>query len=139
MVKLFVGAKGSGKTKRLIDSVNEALNSSSGNVVCVERDDLLRFQLNYKVRLVPASQYGIVGYDAFYGFLAGLCAGDHDISDILVDGTLKIGGSDDFEKLADFLEKVNKLGDMSGTAFTFTISTDVSNLPRRVSEYCNIL
>ncbi len=138
MIKLFVGGKGSGKTKRLIESVNEALETSTGNVVCVERDDLLRFRLSYKVRLVPAGRYGINGYDAFYGFLAGLCAGDHDISDILIDGTLKIGGRD-YNALGEFLEKVNNLGELSSTHFTFTISTELSNLPEKLHEFCELM
>ena len=76
MVKLLVGGKGSGKTKRLIDCVNKALATSKGNVICIEKEDLLRFQLSYKVRLVATDAYGICGYDAFYGMLCGICAGD---------------------------------------------------------------
>ena len=67
MVKLLIGEKGSGKTKRLIAQVNEALETSKGHVICVEKDDLLRYQVSYKVRLLAASNYGICGYDAFYG------------------------------------------------------------------------
>ena len=122
MVKLLIGEKGSGKTKKLIACVDTALSASDGHVVCVEKDDLLRYQISYKVRLLAASNYGISGYDAFYGFLSGLCAGDHDITDILIDATLKIGGRD-YEELAE-------------TKFTFTISTEKANLPARIFEVC---
>lgn len=122
MVKLLIGEKGTGKTKRLIDCVNEALASSNGHVICVEKDDLLRYQVNYKVRLLAASNYGIAGYDAFYGFLSGLCAGDHDVTDILIDATLKIGGRD-YQQLADFLAKIARLGKLTETNFVFTVST----------------
>lgn len=135
MVKLLIGSKGSGKTKRLIEGVNSALASSKGHVVCVEKDDLLRFQVSYKVRLIAASQYCISGYDAFYGLLCGLCAGDHDITDILIDATLRIG-TREYDKLADFLEKVDRLSKLSGTEFTFTISTDKENLPERIFDFC---
>jgi len=136
MVKLLIGEKGTGKTKRLIDCVNDALASSKGNVVCVEKKDLLRFQINYKARLVSADGYGIQGYDAFYGLLSGLCAGDHDITDILVDATLKIGKSEDYAELAAFLKKVACLSKLSDTDFTFTISTDKANLPAEIFECC---
>ncbi len=137
MVKLFIGEKGTGKTKKLIDGVNAALEASKGHVVCVEKDDLLRYQISYKVRLLAASNYGISGYDAFYGFLSGLCAGDHDITDILVDATLKIGGRD-YEALADFLDKIARLSSLTGTQFVFTVSTEKENLPERIFEVCEL-
>lgn len=135
MVKLLIGEKGTGKTKKLIDRVNAALADSKGHVVCVEKDDLLRYQISYKVRLLAASNYGICGYDAFYGFLSGLCAGDHDITDILIDATLKIGGRN-YDELADFLEKVARLSALTETQFTFTVSTEKENLPARIFEIC---
>ncbi len=135
MIKLLIGEKGTGKTKKLINCVNAALEASNGHVVCVEKDDLLRYQISYKVRLLAASNYSIEGYDAFYGFLSGLCAGDHDITDILIDATLKIGGRN-YEELADFLAKIASLSALTGTNFTFTISTEKSNLPARIYEVC---
>ncbi|MBE6717030.1 MAG: hypothetical protein E7573_08925 [Ruminococcaceae bacterium] len=138
MVKLLIGGKGSGKTKKLIASVNDALEASKGHVVCVEKDDLLRYQISYKVRLLAASNYGISGYDAFYGFLSGLCAGDHDITDILIDATLKIGGRD-YDELADFLEKVSRLSSLTETQFTFTVSTEKENLPERIFDVCEAI
>lgn len=135
MIKLLIGEKGTGKTKKLINCVNTALDSSNGHVVCVEQDDLLRYQISYKVRLLAASNYKIEGYDAFYGFLSGLCAGDHDITDILIDATLKIGGRN-YEELADFLVKVANLSKLTGTNFTFTISTEKANLPAKIFEVC---
>ncbi len=138
MVKLLVGGKGSGKTKRLIECVNNALAVSEGNVICVEKADLLRFQLSYKVRLVSTDIYGISGYNAFYGLLCGICAGDHDITDILVDATLKIGG-EDYDELAAFFEKISRLSSVSETNFVFTVSTDIDNLPQRIKKCCEII
>ncbi|MBR0510322.1 MAG: hypothetical protein IJJ85_09400 [Clostridia bacterium] len=137
MVKLLIGEKGSGKTKKLLEYVDSALRNSKGNVVCVEKDDLLRYQVSYRVRLIAASNYGISGYETFYGFLSGLCAGDHDITDILVDATLKIGGRD-YEELAKFLEKISRLSDLTGTVFTFTISTATEKLPEKIFKICTI-
>lgn len=137
MVKLLIGEKGTGKTKRLLENVNTALAESDGHVICVEKDDLLRYQVNYKVRLIAAASYGISGYDAFYGFLSGLCAGDHDVTDILIDATLKIGGRD-YEELASFLEKIARLSELTGTKFTFTISTDKENLSDRIFKCCEV-
>ena len=135
MVKLIIGNKGSGKTKRLIELVNGAVEKSNGNVVCIEKERLLTYDVNYRARLVETDHYGVSGYDAFYGFLCGIVAGDHDITDILVDATLKIGGKD-YEALTNFLEKVAGLSKIAEQDITFTISCDESDLPARVFDFC---
>ena len=135
MISLIIGHKGSGKTKILVDAVNAATERSSGNVVCVEKSNNLTYDVNYRCRLISTDEFSVEGFDAFYGFLSGICAGDRDITDMFVDATFRIGGRD-YEKLADFLEKVNALAELSSTAFTFTISTDVENLPERIFKYC---
>ena len=75
MISIILGHKGAGKTKRLISCVNEAVENSKGNVVCVEKERLLTYNVNYRARLVETDYYGVNGYDAFYGFLAGIVAG----------------------------------------------------------------
>ena len=135
MVKLIIGNKGAGKTKRLIELVNGAVEKSNGNVVCIEKERLLTYNVNYRARLVETDHYDVNGYDAFYGFLCGLVAGDHDITDILVDATLKIGGRD-YEALANFLEKVSVLSKNAEQDITFTISCDESDLPARIFDFC---
>ena len=135
MIYLIIGNKGSGKTKRLIDLVNGAVEKSNGNVVCIEKERLLTYNVNYRARLVETDHYGVSGYDAFYGFLCGIVAGDHDITDILVDATLKIGGRD-YEALADFLENVSNLSKIAEQDITFTVSCDESDLPERIFTFC---
>ena len=135
MVYLILGNKGSGKTKRLIDLVNAAVEKSNGNVVCIEKERLLTYNINYRARLVETDYYGVNGYDAFYGFISGIIAGNHDITDILVDATLKIGGRD-YEDLANFLEKVAELSKVAEQDITFTISCDESELPERIFTFC---
>lgn len=135
MIKLIIGHKGSGKTKRLIEAVNSAVESSNGNVVCVEKERLLTYDINYRVRLVEADHYNVSGYDAFYGFLAGIIAGDHDITDIFVDATLKIGGRD-FDALTAFFKKVDALSKITEQDFIFTVSADEEELPAEIFDFC---
>ncbi len=127
MVKLIVGNKGFGKTKILIDMVHKAAAASNGNVVCVEKGDVLTFDLKHDVRLVNAEAYHLEGFDALYGFLAGLMAGNYDITDIFVDATLRIGGRD----LAQFEAMVQRLVTLLNTNdvnVVFTVSCDASQL-----------
>ena len=135
MIYLIIGNKGSGKTKRLIELVNSAVEKSNGNVVCIEKERLLTYNVNYRARLVETDHYNVSGYEAFYGFLSGIVAGDHDITDVLVDATLKIGGKD-FAALAAFLKKVSELSNIAEQDFTFTISADESDLPEEIFTFC---
>ncbi|MGN0547828.1 MAG: hypothetical protein ACI4I3_10900 [Acutalibacteraceae bacterium] len=135
MVNLIIGNKGSGKTKRLIELVNSAVEKSNGNVVCIEKERLLTYNVNYRARLVETDHYNVSGYEAFYGFLSGIVAGDHDITDVLVDATLKIGGKD-YAALAAFLKKVSELSNIAEQDFTFTISADESDLPEEIFTFC---
>ena len=135
MINLILGHKGSGKTKKLIELVNAAVEKSNGNVVCIEKERLLTYDVNYRARLVETDHYGDSGYDAFYGFLCGIVAGDHDITDILVDATLRIGGRD-YNDLAAFLEKVDNLSKISEKSFTFTVSADAEELPEKIFTFC---
>ena len=128
MISVILGHKGSGKTKRLISCVNKAIETSQGNVVCVEKETKLTYDVNYRARLIGTDDYAIKGYAAFYGFLAGVCAGNHDITDVLVDATLRIGGRN-YDELASVNEK----------NFVFTISADKEELPASIFNFCTVI
>ena len=138
MISIILGHKGSGKTKRLISSVNEAIENSKGNVVCIEKETNLTYDVNYRARLIATDDYEVKGYGAFFGFLAGVCAGNHDITDVLVDATLKIGGRN-YDELAAFLEKIYELSSDHEKNFVFTISADREELPASIFNFCNVL
>lgn len=134
MIKLIVGNKGSGKTKTLIDMINAAVKTTAGNIVCVEKGLKMTYDIDHAVRLIDIEEYKVEGYDAFYGFLAGIFAGNYDISEIFVDGTLKIGGRN-YDEFAAFIERLQVLLDVSKAEVTFTVSCDVSELPENVKKY----
>ncbi len=138
MISIILGHKGAGKTKHLISCVNEAVENSKGNVVCVEKETKLTYDVNYRARLIATDDYEVKGYAAFYGFLAGVCAGNHDITDVLVDATLRIGGRD-YNELASFLEKIYELSSVNEKDFVFTISADKEELPDSIFNFCKVL
>ena len=137
MINLIPGKKGTGKTKVLVEAIKKAAESATGNVVCIERGMQLTYDLPHKVRLADAEEYGINSYDCFYGFAAGFLASNYDIQEIFVDGILKIGGRD-YDELAKFLDKISRLSDLTGTVFTFTVSTAKENLPESIFNCCQI-
>lgn len=134
MITLILGRKGSGKTKRLIDLCNKAADQSNGNVVFIEKNGTVSYNIGHKTRLVAADEYGVAGYDMFYGFVSGMCAGNYDITDLFVDSTLKIGGRD-YVQLADFIEKLNDLSAKASTNIVLTVSADKEELPESLLAY----
>lgn len=132
MIKIITGKRGSGKTKILIDSIHEAEKNSNGNVVAIQKGSSLNTDITHKVRLINIEDYQIEGVDAFYGFVSGILASDHDCTDIFVDATLKITGRE-FDKLGDMLNKLSRI--TPTTTITLTISADNSELPASVTKF----
>ena len=71
MVKVIMGLKGSGKTKQLVKDINEAVQSETGSVVCVEFGKKLTYDIDYRVRLIDAKEYNITDVPLLKGFLSG--------------------------------------------------------------------
>ena len=134
MIKLIIGKKGSGKTKKLVDMVNTAAQESLGNVICVEKGDTLTYSATHKARLIDSDAYGISGYGEFYGLVSGVCAGNHDVTHLFSDAILRIG-TKNFDELYDFLARISKIHDIE---FVFTISADKEELPKKIFDIAEV-
>lgn len=135
MIRVIMGKKGSGKTKQMIEMINNAVQTEHGNVVCIEKGDKLTFDINYQIRLVEASQYDIANYTALKGFVSGLYAGNFDITHVFIDSLTKIVGSECDHETEKFLDWLNNFGERHNIKFTITISDDASLAPEGVSKY----
>ena len=131
MLKLIVGVKGTGKTKNLINLVNGALEVTKGDVVCIEKGNKLRYDIKPAARLVNAEEYMISDAQSLFGFIAGIIASNHDVTDLFVDGTLKIcgGAVADFEKLAQELSCLVGKTDIN---LTLSVSMPEEDVPASV-------
>lgn len=138
MINVFIGKKGSGKTKKLIDYANKAVETSNGNVVVIEKGLKLTYDISHSARLIDSDAYGIKGLDALEGFLCGICAGNYDVTDILLDSTLKIIGQD-MTALTDLITKVKRLSEEANVTFTLSISADESEIPAEVLAMVNTI
>ena len=132
MIKLFIGSKGSGKTKTLIELTNNAAQTSNGSVVCIEKGDKLKHEITYKARLIDTDAYAISDAEALYGFIAGILASNNDITDIFVDSSLKICGNDvaSFEKMLPKLENIS-----SNVNIVMSSSIAVEEAPEGIKKY----
>ncbi len=132
MIHFIVGTKGSGKTKMLIDMINKAAEETTGNIVCIEKNMSLTYDIKHSVRLIDVDEYHVDGYDQFYGFVAGVLAGNYDIMEIYVDGILRVGNHDlsGFEKLIEQLDVLCK-----DVKVVITVSEKPENLPEALKKY----
>jgi len=135
MVKVIMGLKGSGKTKQLIDSINTAIKNETGSMVCIEKGNALTFDVDYRVRLIDASEYDIGSYTFLKGFISGLHAGNFDITHIFLDGLYKLSGSKDRDETAEFLAWCEAFGKTNNLEFTISISDEIAKMPEGITKY----
>ena len=134
MLKLIIGVKGTGKTKTLISMVNEAVDASHGDVVCIEKGTKLRFDIKYQARLINTEEYYIEAAHALGGFIAGILASNHDVTELFVDSALKICKNDvaEFEKM---LVTLDKLLEGQSTKVLITASLPVEEASDTIKKY----
>lgn len=134
MVKLFVGIKGSGKTKRMIHMANDSNNNGDGSVVFINKDSRLMYDLHYNIRFVSLEEYEIDDVATYIGFIYGILSSDHDIEVIYIDSLLKHANIH-MDDVPDFLEKLLQIGEKRGVQFNVSLSSTVEALPEAVKKY----
>jgi Tfp pilus assembly ATPase PilU len=134
MLKLMIGVKGTGKTKTLIEMVNSAVNTSKGAVVCIEKGDKLRYDVKYQARLINTEEFMVADAQSLYGFVAGILASNHDVTELFIDSALKICNNDmaSFEKM---LDELAALVAKTGTNLFITSSMPVEEASDTVKKY----
>ena len=135
MVRLIMGVKGSGKTKQLIEMINNAAKDEPGNVVCIEANRNLTYDIHYQIRLIEAQEYKLSNYDLYRGFISGLYAGNYDISHIFIDNLCKTMGGEVNQATEDFLNWLDAFGEKNGIKFTVTISADLAMATDGMQKY----
>ena len=133
MIQLIVGGKGSGNTKKMIDMINASAKTTPGNIVCIEKSMKLTYDIDHSARLIDVDEYGIDGYAMLYGFVAGLMASNYDITDLYIDGILKVLDHD-INRLGAVLDEMAAIAGDS-VKVTVTVSADEAALPHDVKKY----
>ena len=134
MIQIIMGLKGSGKTKKLIDSVNQAAASAQGSVVCIEFGNNLRYEIKSSVRLVDSKEYGITNPDMLKGLLSGLHAGNYDITNVYIDNLYKTIGTDRAAG-EEFILWCAKFAEANQMNITITVSDDPALASEEVKKY----
>ena len=134
MIHVIMGLKGSGKTKKLIDSIRESVAKAHGDVVCIEYGQKLTYDVPHKVRLVDSKEYGISNSDMLKGLLSGLHAGNYDITNVYIDNLYKTIGTDRAAG-EEFIAWCAKFAEANFMEITITVSDDPALAGEAVKQY----
>lgn len=135
MVKMLIGAPGSGKTKLMIDDANNAALSTKGEIVYVDITDKHSSMLDRKIRLVYTNELNIDRFSSLYGLLCGMVSANHDIDKIFVDGLEKIVLDDFDTNVVEFLTLTDKFAKLNNLEIIFSASTANETLAQELKKF----
>ena len=134
MIKVIYGAKGTGKTKPLIDAANAAVESAKGHLIFITDTKRGMYDLERDVRFIDVSEYDVAGEAALCGFIKGVIAGNHDNEYVYIDGVVRIAGKPVAE-LAAFFYMLEKVSVSNNLTITVSVSAAKEELPDFVTKY----
>ena len=129
MIEIICGEKGKGKTKELLDKVNSAVGTQSGNVVYLDKSQKHMYELNNKIRLINVMDFPIDNCDEFLGFIGGIVSQDHDLDEMYLDSFLTIASIDDENGITKAIEKLDVISEKFKVKFVLSVSRDINRLP----------
>ena len=134
MIKVIYGAKGTGKTKILIDAANAAVSEAKGHMIFVSDSKRGMYDLEREIRFIDVSEYDIAGEAALCGFIKGVIAGNHDNEYVYIDGVVRIAGKP-VSELATFFFMLDKVATQGNLTITVTVTAEKEELPDFVAKY----
>ena len=138
MIRVILGDKGSGKTKRLIDLTNDALKSEHGNIIFIDDDKRYMYDLRHEIRFVDASEYPACkcGAAEFLAFICGMLSADFDLSLIAVDAFKKLVKTPlDSIEMEKFFEALERISAAHHCNFVLSISASEDEVPEYIRKY----
>jgi chromosomal replication initiation ATPase DnaA len=134
MIKVIYGAKGTGKTKMMIDAANATVEVAKGHMIYITDSKRGMYDLEREIRFIDTSEYDIAGEAALCGFIKGVIAGNHDNEYVFIDGVVRIAGKPVAE-MAAFFYMLEKVAKSNGITVTVSVSATKEELPDFVSKY----
>lgn len=138
MIQIISGVKGKGKTKYLLEKVNDSVNKVNGNIVFLDKNTKHMYELNNRVRLIDVLELPVNNSDEFLGFLCGLISQDNDLEEVYFDSFLTIAQIESDDALCKAIERLEILSQKYNLNFTLSVSKDEADLPECVKKYIAI-
>ena len=135
MIQIIFGKKGTGKTKRILAMANESIKDAKGHILFVDISKDYTLSLKPQIRFIDASEYFVKGAEPFYGFIAGILAGNYDIDVLYIDCFLKLVQAANEQELISYFGKLEKLTEMAGCKIVISYSDDPANVPECIRKY----
>lgn len=136
MVKVIVGKKGTGKTKMLIDMVNQAVEVDRGSIVCIEAGRSLTYDIKYEARLIDICEYPLAsGADPLFAFICAVYAQNFDVTHIFIDSLQKAARTDDIAELERFVKLIDAFGEERNIQFTVMLSCEKDEAEAHLAQY----
>ncbi|MBQ3335416.1 MAG: hypothetical protein IJG85_07525 [Eubacteriaceae bacterium] len=135
MIEFVYGAKGSGKTKKMIEMANAEIEHAKGYILFINDRDKYRVTVNNQIRFVNSEDFDIKGEEQLYGFISGVIAGNYDVDIVYIDNLLRIlnaNGPEDIEGLLKRLDFIQKSQDVK---FVLSLSCEEDAVPEFVKQY----
>ena len=129
MVEIISGEKGKGKTKYLLEKVNNDIKKVDGAVVYIDKNTKHMYELDSKIRLINMGDYPIDTTDEFLGFLSGVLSQNSDIQEVFLDSFLTVSKIDTTEGFSSAVNKLDKVCDMFDVKFVLSVSKNEKDLP----------
>ena len=139
MVTLLIGHEGAGKTKRMIDMANDAVEHAKGSIIFINKNQRLMYDLKYRIRVICMEDYEhITNSDEYIGFLYGIISADHDIETIFIDSILKHADVK-LSSLPEFIDRLKDISKNYGMDFVVSLSAEKDEMIGVNFEGCEIL
>ncbi|MFI3229768.1 MAG: hypothetical protein R3Y23_06400 [Bacillota bacterium] len=134
MINIIYGAKGTGKTKMIIDRANASIEKHVGDIAFLADTTRYIHDIKYQIRLTNTKDSKIESSDGLIGFVQGMIEANYDIRNIYIDGVLRMTNKS-LNELAGFFERLESISNKSDTNFTLTISASAEELPEFLRKY----
>ncbi|MBO4904399.1 MAG: twitching motility protein PilT [Lachnospiraceae bacterium] len=129
MIQLIVGAKGKGKTKHLLEKVNNAVKTVDGNIVYLDKNSKHMYELKNKIRLINTSEFPFSTTEEFFGFLCGIVSQDHDLQEVYLDSFMDIAFIKDKSLIEGIFDKFDRISTQFDVDFVISISLEADEVP----------
>lgn len=134
MIQVIYGAKGTGKTKIIVDHANQFAKEARGIVVYIDRSNHRLHDLHRNVRLVDASHYDLSSQHDILSFIKGMLAANFDIEQIYIDGITRLLDCN-ISELGELYQGLETIAKEHGVNFVITASGAKEDLPDFIAKY----
>lgn len=136
MIDIIAGPKGRGKTKILLQRVNDDIKTTHGTIVYLDKNSKHMYELNNQIRLIVVPEFDIIDTDMFIGFIAGILSQDHDLDKIFLDSFLTIAFIKD--NLTECIRCLDRLSRKFDVDFILSVSQAKEELPEDIQSLVSV-